>query len=455
MSFAAITTMNATGTMNMRMIDKNMNRTNKMFAIFACVVCFVCFGASVALAIETPGARQDHPIALVGGTIHTVTNGEKAGTLLFDHGKIVALGLHVDLPENAQQIDTTGSHVYPGLIDAISAMGLVEIDAVRATVDRSEVGAINPNVNARIAFNPDSEMIPVTRANGVLVANSVPRGRFVFGQSAAMQLDGWNAEDMTLRAVTGLHLDWPNITEPSDIDKARNERLRELAEWLSEARAYVAARDADDSVPRDARLAAFVPVVKKEVRLFVHADAAVEIRSAVAFAAEHDVLLTIVGGGEAESCAKLLKRHRVPVVIEGTHRLPRYRHAAYDGPFTLPHRLQQSGVRYCLSSGGRFAASNVRNLPYQAGMAAAFGLSRDEALKSVTIYPARILGVANRVGSLEAGKDATLVVASGDILEISTEITHAWIAGRSVSLNNRHRRLYEKFRTKIERREQN
>lgn len=420
--------------------------------VMSLVACAILIDAHVSLAIETPGAPQDQLIALVGGTIHTVTNGSKEGTLLFDNGKILAIGADAELPENAQVVDVAGSHVYPGLIDAITAMGLTEIDAVRATVDHSETGTINPNVNARVAFNPDSEMIPVTRANGILVANSVPRGRFVCGQSAAMMLDGWNADDMTLRAVTGLHVDWPNLSEPSKIDASRNDRLRDLAKWLTDARSYAAAREADENAPRDARLAAFIPVVNKKVRLFVHANAAREIRSAVAFSEKHDLRLAIVGGGEADRCTKLLRRHRVPVIVEGTQRLPRHRHDAYDDAFALPHRLQQAGVRYCVSGGGRFDASNVRNLPYQAGMAAAFGLPYDEALKSVTIYPAQILGIAKRVGSLEKGKDATLVVASGDILDITTQVTHAWIEGRQVDLNNRHRRLYEKFGTKIERR---
>ena len=210
-----------------------------------------------AQAIEVPGAAiQETPIALVGGTLYAVDSAPRKADLVFDDGRIVAVGTDLQLPAEAEQIDVTGLRVYPSLIDADSALGLVEIDAVRATRDHSEVGSVNPNVRASIAFNPDSEMIPVTRANGLLLVNSVPRGRFVTGQASLMMLDGWNALDMTLRPNTGLHVRWPRI----EAGKKRNERLDELTQLFDDARAYLALRESADGWPYDARLQAMKPL---------------------------------------------------------------------------------------------------------------------------------------------------------------------------------------------------
>ncbi len=435
-------TSNMTGN---RASDETMKFKRQNPYIFSVTIAFL-YGAA-AWGIEVPRAKQERPIALVGGMLYPVDSEPQQADLLFDDGRIVAIGTKLTLPEDAEQIDVTGLHVYPGLIEADSALGLVEIDAVRATRDHSEVGMVNPNVRAATAFNPDSEVIPVTRANGLLVVNSVPRGRFVAGQASLMMLDGWNAVDMTLRANTGLHVRWPRI----EAGKQNNERLEELTQLFDDARSYLALRETDAGWPYDARLEAMKPVIDRQVAMFADADGLLEIQSAVAFAEQQQIRLVIVGGYDAPACARLLKTHKVSVVVTGTHRLPSRRNAHFDEPFTVPRRLHEAGVRFCISAGGRFGATNARNLPYQAGTAVAYGLPVDEALRAITLSAARILGVNGRLGSLTVDKDATLIIADGDILETPTQVKLAFIQGRRVSLNNRHRRLYDKFRQKYDR----
>ncbi len=410
---------------------------------------------------EVPGADQTRPIALVGGTIHTLVGPDIIrGTVLFDNGKIVAVGKQVKVPANALKIDVTGKQVYPGLIESYSNTGLIEIGAVRATRDSVETGTINPNVKAQAAVNPDSELIPVGRANGVLLSMSVPGGGLISGQSALLQLDGWTWEDLTVRSPVGMHVRWPRMDPISawwmkeskkDQLAERDEALAKLRKALSDARAYAKARAADPQRPVDARWEAMLPVLAGKVPLIVEAEEIQQIQSAVAFAAQQKLKLIIYGGYDAPHCAALLKKHNVPVIVGGVHRLPRRRHEPYDTPFTVPARLHKAGVRFCISGSGRFGASTLRNLPYQAAMAAAHGLPQDEALKSITIYAAEILGVGERLGSLAAGKDATLFVADGDILEIPTHVTAAYIQGRAVDLSNRHKRLYQKYQQRYRR----
>ena len=401
-------------------------------------------------AAELPGSKQQAPIALIGGTIHRIDRPSESANLVFADGKIVNISGDTKIPADAVRIDVTNHHIYPGLIDADSAVGLVEIDAVRATNDVSEVGLLNPNARAAVAFNPDSELLPVTRANGVLVTNVVPRGRLVAGQSTLLMLDGWNIEDMTITPNTGLHVTWPRI----ESGKQENERLDQLTKLFEDARVYHELRSIGKSNKEtrfDIRLESLKPILDKKTRLFAHTNSLLAIRSAVAFAVKQDVRLVIVGGYDAPRAARLLKKNKVAVVVSGTQRLPNQRNAPYDEPYTVPRRLYDAGVKFCIAGEGRFGASNARNLPYHAGTAAAFGLPANEALRGITLSAAEILGVAKKIGSLTEGKDATLFVANGDILEVSTQVTHAFVRGRKVSLDSRHTRLYKKFRTKHER----
>ena len=423
---------------------------------------FLSAGGAIA-APEIPGKPQDHPIALVGATVHPVTGPalEKA-TVLFEKGKITSVGKEVIVPPGTERIDVSGKHVFPGLIDAYTNLGLVEIDAVRATKDQSETGTINPNAKAQVAFNPDSELIPVARSNGVLSVLSVPTGGLMSGSSAVMQLDGWTWEEMTVRPITGLHIRWPRIVpvreflsvDPETTDQKRREAaIESIQQAFADARAYAAAKKAaspgKSEPPFDARWEAMIPVLEGDIPVIVDADEIQQIQACVAWAAKAKLKLILWGGYDAPHCAELLKKHGVPVIIGGVHRLPQRTGDPYDHPFTLARRLHDAGVRYCISSSGDAWA--VRNLPYHAATAAAYGLPREEALKSITLYPAEILGVGDRLGSLYTGKDATLFVADGDILEIPTQVEQAYIQGRKVELSDRHKRLWEKYKIKYQR----
>lgn len=411
---------------------------------------------------EIPGEMSDRPIAVVGATIHPVS-GEaiENATLLVRKGKIVSVGTKVKVPDNAITIDATGKHVYPGLFDAYTDMGLVEVNAVRASVDEREVGSINPNVKSWVSVNPDSEIIPVTRANGVLLSLSAPNGGLISGQSAVLQLDGWTWEDLAVRTSVGVHVAWPRMSPSIDWEtdesakeqiESRDKSLKQLRQAFEDARAYEKARHADASSHAiDLRWEAMLPVLHGDVPLIVDADEIQQIQAAVAFTEQQKVKLIIYGGYDAPQCAELLKKHDVAVIIGGVYRLPQRRSEPYDTPFTIPARLHEAGVRFCISGSGRFGASNVRNLPYHAAMAVAFGLPHHEAIKAITSSPAEILGIAERVGTLERGRDATFIITNGDPLETTTQVERAYIQGREVDLNNRHKRLWKKYEEKYRR----
>jgi len=408
---------------------------------------------------EVPGARQTKPVALVGGTVHPVTSEPiENATILFENGKIVAMGTDVDIPKDAETIDVTGKHVFPSMFETYSQMGLTEIGAVPATVDTSEGGDVNPNVSALVAVNPDSELIPVTRSNGVLLCVSAPSGGFVSGMSAVLQLDGWTYEALALKKQATMQVSWPSLRRSrfarggqgdGERTKRYEEQVNQLRELFKETRAYKAGKEANGNLqPLNLRLEAMIPVVDGELPMMVRADALNQIQSAVAFSAEQNAKLIILGGYDAALCADLLKKHDVPVIVSAVQRRPLRRSDAYDAPYTLPKRLSEAGVQFCISASDRSSTWNTRILPFQAAMAAGYGLDRDEALKAVTLYPAQIMGLGDQVGSLDVGKHATLFVCDGDPLEIENQVTHAWVQGRAVDLSDKHKRLYDKYQRK-------
>lgn len=427
------------------------------YPVFAFVAwLLVC--SSVWAHDSIPGAPQKGPIALVGGKVFPVAGEPIEGaTVLFDEGRIVAVGKDLELPEKVEKIDVAGKHVYPGLFDALTNLGLVEIPSIRATVDEREVGLINPNVEAIKAVHPDSELIPVTRANGVLLALCAPGGSLLTGRSSVIQLDGWTWEEMSLKTDVGVHVLWPlerpvrDWRNPLPLKKQaelRDEAIKALKQAFDDAAAYQTAREAagdSEQFAIDARWEGLLPVVKGKQPLIVTAHEVQQIEAAIAFALDRKLKLILHGGFDALHCAPLLKKHNIPVILEATYRLPLREDEAYDAAFTLPQRLRAAGIRFCIAGAGRNATENTRNLPYNAAQAVAFGLSHEDALRAITLSPAEILGVADRVGSLEAGKDATLIVTDGDILEATSHVERAWIAGRRVDLSDRQTRLRAKY----------
>ncbi|GAB4548682.1 MAG: amidohydrolase [Phycisphaerales bacterium] len=422
-------------------------------------------GAAFAQDLAPKAPAQDRPIAIVGATVHTVTGAViEDGVVSFADGELVAIGPRGEgagaVPRGAEIIDLTGQglHVYPGLIGANTMMGLLEIGAVRATLDYDETGQISPEVRASIAVNPDSTIIPVTRSNGILTVGVLPSGGAIPGRASVIRMDGWTYEDLTIDDDAGVIVNWPSIqlqrgwwVQSSDEEQRTRtrERIELIDEAFDEAEAYLAARAADESTPVDLRWEALRGVIAGADRLLIRANELDQIMSAVTWARDRAYKVTIVGGMDAPKCAEFLVRHDAWVLVTGTHRLPDRRDDPYDWSYTVPVMLEEAGVTWCLgATGGSFETPHERNLPYHAATAVAHGLDHDEALRSITIDAAKILGVDDTLGSLEVGKAATLIVTDGTPLEMTTEIAMAFIDGRMIDLSNKQTVLAEKYREK-------
>ena len=410
-------------------------------------------------------------LLLTGATVHTVSGDTLApGQVLIQDGKIAAVGKTVPAG-GVIPIDLAGQHLYPGIIALDTVLGLTEISGVRATQDTTEVGDdFTPDVESWIAVNPDSELIPVTRANGITSFEPVPAGHIISGQSALVATAGWTTEQMTIRKPIALHLFWPSLelnTTPKeqardtskwksleDQAKERRARLQATQDFFEEARAYAKAKDAaaKGQTPAPELIPAWeamLPYVRGELPITIHADEVRQIRAAINWADTNHFKVMLAGGRDAWMAADLLAAKRIPVVYGHTFTQPVRDTASYDVQFRAPEVLHQAGVKVTFSLGSdSFDAPLIRNLPYSAAQAVAFGLPEDEALKGLTLYPAQLAGVADRLGSIEPGKEATLFAADGDILDIRANVKRMWIAGKEVSLENRQTRLYEKYKNR-------
>lgn len=424
--------------------------------------------ASAQAAPPAPPPPQQQPLLITGATLHPVSGAAIAGGhLLIEQGRIKAIGTAAEVapPPGAQVLHLPGKHVYPGFISANSALGLVEVPSVRGTVDTAETGPLNPGARTVVAINADSEQIPVARVNGVLAALAVPRsasGGLITGTSALIQLDGWNWEDMTVVPAVGMHVTLPSLRlnrevfpppldrRIEDFRRLSAQRIRALEEAFEAAGAYRRARASGEAITPDSRWEAMLPVLEGRLPVFMRADELAQIRYALGFAERMGVKLVIVGGADAWRIAEVLRDRRVPVVIAGVHRLPLRRDEDHDAPFRLAARLSSAGVTYCIArEGTEFGAASERNLAYEAATAAAHGLPRDEALRAITLYPARILGVADRLGSLEAGRLASLFVADGDPLEATTRIERIFVKGRELDMTTRHTQLRDRYEVRL------
>lgn len=437
------------------------------------LVCVICggtvFGQQIGSVTAQDGVlpprgvfaiRNAHIVPVSGPDIEN-------GTVVIRDGKIEAVGTSVNVPSGAQTIDARGLSVYPGMIDAGTNMGLVEVpQGANGTVDLSEVGDFNPNSKAIIAVNPHSAHIAVTRVEGVTNTVTAPTGGLISGQAALINLLGTTPKEMAVVPYAALVINYPRVSggraefggfqqQPENLSERLDANARELDQlrkMLRDADAYGRAQDAyakDRSLPRPDRnavLEALVPYVRGEQPVIFRADREAEIRGAVRFAEEMKLKPIILGGDDAWKVASLLKEKNVPVILTGVFSLPLREDDSYDTLYENPAKLQQAGVRFCISTGD--AGAEVRNLPMYAGMASAYGLSKADALKSVTLYPAQIMNVADRLGSIEPGKMANLVVTDGDLLEIRTHIRYLFIDGRPVVLTSRHTELNDAFKNR-------
>jgi imidazolonepropionase-like amidohydrolase len=335
---------------------------------------------------------------------------------------------------------------------------LQEIGAVRATRDDREIGTFKPHVRSVIAFNTDSEVTPTVRTNGVLMGQITPRGGTISGSSCIVHFDGWNWEDAAIQMVDGVHLNWPRTHHRHSVDgtvdirkrKTYDQQLQEITHFFESAQAYAADPQLNGTSKKDLRQEAMRGLFDGSLRLYVHADDIRQITEAVHFKRAMGISkLTIVGGYDAPLIADLLRDNDVSVMVRRVHELPRYAEDEIDLPFRIPKQLEDEGVLYCLQNAGDMEHMGTRNLPFYAGTAHAYGLTYEQAVRSVTLNAARILGIENQCGSIETGKDATLFISDGDALDMMTNrLSYAFIQGRSIDLDNRQRELYRKFQAK-------
>ncbi len=413
-----------------------------------------------ALTSVSPAVTRADVLALTDATVHTVSGPTlEHATVVIRDGVIAAVGADATVPAGATVVPCAGKHVYPGMIAANTTLGLVEVSSVRGTDDTRETGAINPNVRAEVEINPESEKIPVTRLNGITSALVVPQGGVITGTSALVHLDGWTFEDMTVRAPVALHIKWPAmsivhawyITQTDEEQrKIREKNLQQITDAFDDARAYMRAHDAEGQagVPRhdhDVKWDAMVKALKGEIPVIIECTALNQMTAALRFCDQQGLKkVMLMGGADADKIADELKARDIAVICDATYQLPRRSWEPYDQEMNLPARLWKAGVRFCLTDGGS-DGMNTRNLPYHAAYAVAYGLPRDEALKSVTLYPAQLLGVGDRLGSIEVGKIADLMVTTGDPLEESTQVEQVYIGGKAVAMESRQTRLFHKY----------
>ncbi len=410
----------------------------------------------------TPTAPpQAHPVLILGATVHTMAGNTYApGYVLFDEGLIVAVGEgapDLAIREGTELIDASGLHLYPGFIAGPSTLGLQEIEAVRATDDYNEAGSMTPEVYAAVAVNPDSTLIPVARSGGVLTFIASPRGGRVPGRSSVMSCEGWTWEDMTLVRDAGLMMTWPNMRpiqawwmDQSDAEqlRERDEAIAEIDALFDQAEAYRDARAADPTEPVDIRMEAMLGVLPSaggdQRPVVIQAHEVDQITASVRWAVERGLRPIVHGGRDAPLAASLLNEHQVPVILAGTFRFPKREDSPYDDAFTLPARCEAAGLDWCLAYGND--PSEQRNLPFTAALAVAHGLDAERALESITIDMARAIGVGDQLGSLEAGKRATLLITTGNPMEIRSAILTAFVDGRNIDLTNKQTKLYELYR---------
>ena len=409
-------------------------------------------------AVRVPALRAETE-AFTGATVHTVSGPVlNDATIVVTDGKISAVGAGISAPAGATVIPCSGKHIYPGFIASNTVLGLIEVSSVLGTNDQNETGNVNPNIRAEVEINPDSDLLPVTRVNGVTSALSIPHGGAISGTSALIHLDGWTQEDMTVKKPVGLHVIWPSLSinrawwetrSEEEQKKAREESIQAIRDAFEDARAYWTARNAEGKtgIPRhdrDVKWDAMGKALRGEIPVMFHASVLNQIRSVLRFVDEQKLKnVVLVGGTDAWRVADELKVRDIAVITEAPQSLPSRSYEPYDEGMALAAKLQAAGVRFCISDGG--GSTNARNLPYEAAVAAAFGLPRDEALKGITLYPAQILGVADRLGSIEPGKTADLIVTNGDPLEITTQVEQVYVNGKTMSMETRHTRLFHKY----------
>lgn len=423
------------------------------------LITIITFASLNASSQETiaPAPAQTQPIVITGATVHQ-GNGQvlNNASVVVVNGKITAVGNNVTPPAGAKVVDAKGKHVYPGLILAKSNLGLVEVNNVRATNDAREIGDWNPNVRSIIAYNTDSRVINTLRPNGILLASVVPEGGLLSGQSSVVQLDAWNWEDAAYKTDNGIHFRMPNLlprprgfggrsAQPErDPVKEGLEKIDEFKSFLRQAKAYGSLTKPDET---NLKYDAVKGLFDKSKKLYIHASTVKQILLALELAKEFDLDAVLVGGEDSWQVADLLKKQNIPVILSQPHSLPLLPDDDVDQPYKTAALLQKAGVTFVINDDD--GQTRGRNLAFNAGTAVTYGLTKEQALQAITLNAAKVLGVADKTGSIEVGKDANIIISEGDILDMRTnDVTYALIQGREISLENKQTQLADKYKQK-------
>lgn len=421
------------------------------------LITLITVGVFTVQAQQTPGAKQSEPIAIVGGTAH-IGNGSilENSLIIFENGVIKNVSEYLGTEDLTQMkvIDAKNQHLYPGFIVPNSTLGLIEIDAVRASDDDAEIGTWNPHIRSLIAYNTESKVVESMRPNGVLLAQITPRGGRISGTSSIVQLDAWNWEDAVLKVDDGIHLNWPNSFSRGRWWLGEDPGLKSNPKYNSQIQgieAYFNAAKANTNTI-NTPLNALRGVFDKTKTLYIHVNDEKGIIDAVEFSKSQGLSKTvIVGGYEAYKIASYLKEHNIAVLLQRVHSRPNNDDHDYDLPFKMAHLLVDAGVLVGLETSGDMERMNSRNLPFYAGTTVAHGLTKAQALQLITLNTAQILGIDQNYGSLETGKSATLFISTGDALDMRTNnLTHAYIDGRSISLESHQTKLWKCYSKKYE-----
>lgn len=412
----------------------------------------------VAFAQQTPAPKQTKSILITGGKAH-IGNGKviENSLISISNGKITTItdATNVRHEKHDIYIDASGKHIYPGFIAANATLGLVEIDAVKASNDENEMGQMNPHIRSIIAYNSESGLVEAARPNGVLVAQIAPRGGRISGTSSVVQLDAWNWEDAIVKENDGIHLSWPRSysrsgwwAEPGGIEpnKKYDQQITEIQDFLNDANAYVASNPNVRDIPYEAMKG----LDTGEKQLFVHVDGEKEIIDAILFKKKNNIKkMTLVGGYYAYKNVALLKENNVSVLLRRIHDLPLLEDEDVNLPYKNAKILYDAGIIVGLQNAGDMERMQIRNLPFYAGTCAAWGIDKEDALKLITSNTAKILGIDANYGTLETGKSATLFISEGDALDMRTnKVTNAFIDGRQISLESHQTELYDRYKEK-------
>ncbi len=427
------------------------------------VLLVLCF--SSAIAQQTPAPKQTKDIAIVGATAH-IGNGKviENSIIIIKDGKLLTVadaGIVKINITNMETINAEGKHVYPGFIVPNTTLGLVEIDAVRATDDDAEIGTYKPHIRSLIAYNAESKVIESMRPNGVLIGQITPRGGTISGTSSIVQFDAWNWEDAAIKVDDGIHVNWPNSFsrgrwwrgEDPGLKPNENysKQINELQDYLDQSKAYNNGDKKITNLPFEALKGIF----DGSKKLYVNVDDEKGITDAINFKNKNGIKhMVIVGGYSAYKVADLLKQNNIPVLVQRLHKTPSNEDDDYDLPYKLAKLLTDKGVTVALESSGSMERMNARNLPFLAGTAVAHGVTKEQALQMITLNTAKILGIDDQYGSLEEGKSATLFISEGDALDMRTNVlTHAFIDGRDVSLESHQTKLWKRYSNKFKNQE--